>query len=196
LVTRATLRRAEAPRAITVPRSAGRRPEISARRPILRRAGRAVATAADALRRRSHQFINGDLAVVVPVEFVQRLGGVRDFLLAEDSVAVPIERGDDGRHRRTFAAAGAAARMVRRRRRAFARRRSRGAIPRLLRHRESRRQGEGEGDDGSVVFHGLVLAGLFVLSLCEPSAGAAVLKADSGGMRELAFHCRNRLRRL
>ena len=145
-VARSARRRSETAGAVAITRSAGRRAEISAgsafAQSFWRRARGAVAATPHAWeRRRPHQLFDGELAVVVPVELAQGFGSVLDFLLGDDPVAVPVERGDDGWHRRPFAATGFAGRTVELRA-AFAGRRSRRTALRRLCERETCRQGE------------------------------------------------------
>ncbi|MEQ1853345.1 MAG: hypothetical protein ABMA01_17340, partial [Chthoniobacteraceae bacterium] len=47
--------------------------------------------------RTRHQLVHGQFSVGVLVELAQSLGGVRDFILGDLSVAILVERGD---HRR------------------------------------------------------------------------------------------------
>jgi hypothetical protein len=53
------------------------------------------------------QFIWRDLAIAVLVELLQRLGSILDFRRGNDSIAIGIERGDQGRHGAAFAPASA-----------------------------------------------------------------------------------------
>ncbi len=187
-VTRSAWRRSEAARAFTFTGSAGRRAEIAAGSAfalhVWRRARRAVAGSAHALRWRRHQFVHRQFAVVIPVELAQRLGRAGDFVLGDDSVAVLVERGDDGRYRWHRAGTGAAGRTVELRAAFAGRRRSRRRAFRWLCERKTRRQGERERDDGCAVFHGLVLVRLFVLlffvSDCRGSGGEESTRTDAG----------------
>ena len=63
-------------------------------------------------RRWRHEFVHREFAVVVLVERAQGLRCAHDFVLGDDSVAVLVEGGDDGRDRRMFPATGSTGRTI------------------------------------------------------------------------------------
>lgn len=117
-----------------------------------------------AVRRRRHQLVHREFAVVVFVERAQGFRCADDFVLGDDSVAILVEGGDDGRDRRMFPATRSTGRPIGLRA-TFAGRRGRGTALRWLSIRKARWQGERERDDDCLGFHGLDLVWLFVLLL-------------------------------
>jgi len=120
-----------------------------------------------AVQGRRHQFVEGQLAIVVPVELSERLGGVVEFLLVDLAVAISVEDGDHRRGDRSAVArwrAGRALSWIRRS--AFAALTWRAfeqppgftwRIVGCLCGREARRKGECECDEDCVGFHGDVV---------------------------------------
>jgi len=71
-------------------------------RPLaIRAVGRPHHPAGAARRTGAEEFVAGQFAVAIDVQFLERGDGVRDFIGIDDAVMIGVERGDDRRHGRS-----------------------------------------------------------------------------------------------